>query len=62
MLKGTNEVGDTARGGGLRTSTAKGTLRQESPIDLLQDLEDKIILKYRRRINQLERKFADDMV
>jgi hypothetical protein len=30
-------------------------------MDLLRDLEDKIILKYRKRINQLEKTFVDNM-
>ena len=45
---------------GKRSPGFKGG-KQENPVDLLQDLEDKIILKFRKKINQLEKKFSDDM-
>jgi hypothetical protein len=46
---------------GKRSPGFKGG-KQENPVDLLQDLEDKIILKFRKKIIQLEKKFTDDMM
>ena len=61
-MKGNTNLGDQMAERAIRGSaTVRGSSRQESPIDLLKDLEDKIILKFRKKINLLEKKFTDDM-
>jgi hypothetical protein len=39
--------------------SAKGA---ENSFESLRDLEDKIILKYRRKIGQIEKKLAEDSI
>ena len=46
-----------ASAGGMRS--AKGT--RDNSLELLKEMEDRIIIKFRKRINQLERKFVDDL-
>ena len=46
-----------ASAGGMRG----GKTARENSLELLKEMEDRIIIKFRKRISQIERKFVDDL-